>query len=86
MCAETLTHAIADRGVRTLPQSEPNANSGRKIPCRTGESNLRPKRAGPEVQATELHPRPIFTSEIPIVKVVVTGFLRVLRFALPLKG
>ena len=40
-------HAIAHGGVRTHTREYALiADSGRKIPCRTGESNLRQRRAG----------------------------------------
>ena len=40
-------HAIAHGEVGTQQESALQADSGRKIPCRTGESNLRRQRAGP---------------------------------------
>ena len=47
-CAQMLMHAIAHGGVRThVRESALKVDSGRKIPCRTGESNLRQRRAGP---------------------------------------
>ena len=40
-------HAVALGGVRThVRESALKVDSGGKIPCRTGESNLRPQRAG----------------------------------------
>ena len=44
-----LVHAIAHGGVRTdVRESALKADSGKKkIPCRTGESNLRQRRDGP---------------------------------------
>ena len=48
MCAQMLMHAIAHGGVRThVRESALKVDSGRKIPCRTGESNLRQRCAGP---------------------------------------
>ena len=47
-CAQTLMHAIAHWGVRThVRESALKVDSGRKIPCCTGESNLRQRRDGP---------------------------------------
>ena len=47
-CAQILMHAIAHGGVRThVRESALKVASGRKIPCRTGESNLRQRRNGP---------------------------------------
>ena len=47
-CAQMLMHAIAQGAVRThVRESALEADSGRKIPCRTGESNLRQRRDGP---------------------------------------
>ena len=43
----------------TERESALKVDSGRKIPCRTGESNLRQRRAGPMSLSTELHPIPI---------------------------
>ena len=41
MCAHVLVHAIANGGCRdTVRQSALKIDSGRKSPCRTGESNL----------------------------------------------
>ena len=43
-----LMHAIAHGGVRTqVRESALKVDPGRKIPCRTGESNLRQRRDGP---------------------------------------
>ena len=39
----------------TVRESALRVDSGRKIPCRTGEPNLRRRRAGP-ILPTELHP------------------------------
>ena len=46
-CAQMLMHAIAHRGVRThVRESARKVDSGRKIPCHTGESNLLQQRDG----------------------------------------
>ena len=46
-CAQILMHVIAHRGVQThVREYALKADSGRKIPCRTGESNLRQRRDG----------------------------------------
>ena len=48
MCTLILMHAIADEGCTdTVGESALKVDSGRKIPCRTGESNLRQRRGGP---------------------------------------
>ena len=39
-CAQLLMHAVAHGSVWTLNESVLRVDSGRKIPCRTGESNL----------------------------------------------
>ena len=47
-CAQMLMHAIAHGCVRThVRESALKVDSGRKIPCRTGDSNLPQRRAGP---------------------------------------
>ena len=47
-CAQMLMHTIAHGGVRShVRESALKVDSGRKIPCRTGESNLRQRRDGP---------------------------------------
>ena len=47
-CPQMLMHATAHRGVRThVRESALKVDSGRKIPCRTRESNLRQRRDGP---------------------------------------
>ena len=47
-CAQMLMHAIAHGGVITdVRESALKVGFGRKIPCRTGESNLRQRCAGP---------------------------------------
>ena len=45
-------------GADTVRESALNVASGRKLPCRPGESNLRQRRAGPTLLPTELHPHP----------------------------
>ena len=47
-CAQMWMHAIAHGGCTdTVRESALKVDSGRKIPCRTGESNQRWRRAGP---------------------------------------
>ena len=46
-CAQMLMHAIEHGGVRTPKESALEVDSGRKISCPTGESNLRQWRACP---------------------------------------
>ena len=47
-CAQMSVHVITHGGVRTyVRESALKVDSGRTIPCRTGESNLRQQRAGP---------------------------------------
>ena len=47
-CAQMLMHAIVHEGLRThVRESALKVDSGRKIPCRTGESNLRQRRDVP---------------------------------------
>ena len=47
-CAMMLMHAIAHEGCTdTERESALKVDSGKKIPCRTGESNLRQRRDGP---------------------------------------
>ena len=43
----------------TLRESSLKVDSGKQNPCRTGESNLRQRRAGPMLSPTELRPIPI---------------------------
>ena len=63
-CAQTLMHAIAHGGVQThVRESALRVDCGRKIPCRTGESNPRQRRDGPM-----LYP----LSYIPILRVRLT--------------
>ena len=58
-CAQMLMHPIAHGVVRThVRESALKVDPGRKIPCRTGESNLRQRLAGPMLGPTELHPPP----------------------------
>ena len=59
-CAQMLVHAIAHEGCTdTVRESALRANSGRKIPCRTGESNLRQRRAGPTLYQLSYIPAPL---------------------------
>ena len=47
-CAQMQMHAKAHAGEQThVRESALKVDSGGKIPCRTGESNLRQRRAGP---------------------------------------
>ena len=47
-CTHMLMHAIAHEGCTDMAREcALKVDSGRKIPCRTGESNLRQRRAGP---------------------------------------
>ena len=47
-CTPMSMYAIVHKGVRTyVTESALKVDSGRKIPCRTVESNLRQRRAGP---------------------------------------
>ena len=63
-CAQMLMHAIAHGGVQThVRESALRVDCGRKIPCRTGESNPRQRRDGPM-----LYP----LSYIPILRVSLT--------------
>ena len=56
-CTQMLMHAIAHGVVRThVRKSALKVDSGTKIPCRTGESNLRQRRDGLLLEPTELHP------------------------------
>ena len=48
MCAQMLMHVIAHGGYTdTERESALKDDSGKKLPCRTGESNLRQRRDGP---------------------------------------
>ena len=59
-CSQMLVHAIAHESVRTpVRESSLKVDSGRKIPCRTGESNLRQRRDGPTLyQLSYIVPTP----------------------------
>ena len=53
-------HVIAHVGVRThVRESALKVDSGRKIPCRTGISNLRRQRAGPMLYQLSYIPTPL---------------------------
>ena len=57
--------AIARGGIRThVRESALKVDTGRKIPCRTGESNLRERRAGPTLY--QLSYVPVVHSDIII--------------------
>ena len=50
-----LTHAMAHEGCTdTVRESALKVDPGRKIPCRTGVSSLRQRRAGPMLYQLEL--------------------------------
>ena len=52
-------HAIAHGCVRThVRESALKVDSGRKTPCRSGESNLRQQRAGPTLYQLSYIPNP----------------------------
>ena len=58
-------YAIARGGIRThVRESALKVDTGRKIPCRTGESNLRERRAGPTLY--QLSYVPVVHSDIII--------------------
>ena len=58
-CEQMLMQAIARLGGRThARESALKADSGRKIPCRTGESNLRQRRDGPMLHQLSYLPIP----------------------------
>ena len=60
-CAQMLMHAIAHGGCTdTVRESALKIDSGRKIPLRTGESNLRQWRAGPTLYQLSYIPTPNF--------------------------
>ena len=66
MCAQMLMHVIAHGGVLTdIRESTLKVDSGRKIPCRTGESNLCQQRDGLMLYPTELHPHHLFVCGMP---------------------
>ena len=50
----------------TLRESALKVDSGRKIPCRTGELNLRRQRAGPMFYQLSYIPTPQITSECTV--------------------
>ena len=55
-----LMHAIAHGVVRThVREFSLKVDSGRKIPCRTGESNLRQRRDGPMLYQLSYIPTPL---------------------------
>ena len=58
MCTQMLMHAIAHRGVQTPSEYARKVDSGRKILCRTGESNLHQRRAGPTLCQLSYIPNP----------------------------
>ena len=56
-------HAIAHgECTDTVEESTLKVDSGRKIPCRTGESNLRRRRAGPTLYQLSYIPTPMSES------------------------
>ena len=66
-CAQMLMHAITHEGVRThVRESAPKVDSRRKIPCRTGESNLRQQRDGPILYQLSYIPTPVKKKEIKV--------------------
>ena len=75
-CAPLLMHAIAHRGVRTrVRASALKVDSGRKIPCRTGESKLRQRRAGPTLyQLSYIHA--LFSCFFPTTEVISVLYFR----------
>ena len=67
-CAQMLMHAIAHAGVRThVRESSLKVDSGRKIPCRTRESNLRQQCDGPLLYLWATSPPHIYTISIKVV-------------------
>ena len=63
-CAQMLMHAIAHGGrMDTLRESALKGDSGRKIPCRTGKSNLFGRRTGPMLYQLSYIPTPFRRSE-----------------------
>ena len=59
-CAQMLMYAIAHGGcTHTERESALKVDSGRKIPCRTGESNLRRQRASPMLYRLRYIPTPV---------------------------
>ena len=58
-CDVIAMHAIAHEGCTdTVRESAPKVNSWRKIPCRTGESNLPQRRAGSTLYQLSYIPAP----------------------------
>ena len=77
MCAQMLMDAI-ERGVctDTVKESALKFDSGREIPCRTGESNLRQRHAGPTIYQLSYIPIP---SDIYIlIPLLTTSFFFIL--------
>ena len=65
MCSQMLMHAIARGAVGIyVKESALKVDSRRKIPRRTGEPNLRRRRAGPMLLPAEPHTHPIIYHEI----------------------
>ena len=64
-CAQMLMHATAyGECTDTVRESTFKGDSGRKIPCRTGESNLRQRRAGStldQLSYIPTFPHPLFS-------------------------
>ena len=57
--AQMLMHTIAHEGCTdTVRESAQKVDSGRKIPCRPGESNLRQRLAGPMFYQLSYIPAP----------------------------
>ena len=59
-CAQMLMHAIAHGGYGHCKRVCTEVDSGRKIPCRTGESNLRRRRAASMLYQLSLFPSIIY--------------------------
>ena len=69
MCAQILMHAIAHRSVRTHTiESALKVGSGRKISCRTGESSLPQRRAGPTLYQLSYIPAPFPISSFELFR------------------
>ena len=63
-CAQTLMRATAHGGCTdTVREAALKVDSGRKIPCRTGESNLRQRRAGLTLDQLSYIPAPLYLVE-----------------------
>ena len=61
MCAQRLMREIETLGLfEHVRESDLKVDCWKKIPCRSGESNLCQQCAGPDTQPTELHPRCLF--------------------------